>query len=155
MRGLQVGSLVWEDPTCLGVTKPRSHSQWVCSRACLPVAVTEPGRLGACAPQQEKGRQGQHPRGREEQQPLLPPQEETGQWESPRGWEEQPCSLHNKRRDGNESACDDGKSSPASSTRGEMAMTAPSRMGRAAAPAPATRERLSLAMKTQSSQKLK
>ena len=45
-----------------------------------------------------------------------------------------PCFLHNKRRDSNESAREDGKSSPASSTRGETAMTAPGRMGKSSSP---------------------
>ena len=37
-------SLVWEDPTCRGATRPVSHNYWACAS-------------GACAPQQERPRQ--------------------------------------------------------------------------------------------------
>ena len=40
MQGTRVRALVWEDPTCCGVTGPMSHNYWACASA-------------ACAPQQE------------------------------------------------------------------------------------------------------
>ena len=30
MQGTRVWSLVWEDPTCLGATRPLSHNYWAC-----------------------------------------------------------------------------------------------------------------------------
>ncbi|KAJ8794027.1 hypothetical protein J1605_003437 [Eschrichtius robustus] len=45
MQGTRVRALVWEDPTCRGATGPVSHNY----RACAS---------GACAPQQERPRQG-------------------------------------------------------------------------------------------------
>ena len=44
MQGTRVRALVWEDPTCHGVTRPVSHNYWACAS-------------GACAPQQERPRQ--------------------------------------------------------------------------------------------------
>ena len=69
MQGTRVRSLVWEDPTCCGATKPVCHNYWacvlqllkpVCSRAQVPqllspcAATTEAWAPRACAPQQEK-----------------------------------------------------------------------------------------------------
>ena len=31
MQGTQVWSLVWEDPTCCGETKPVCHNYWACA----------------------------------------------------------------------------------------------------------------------------
>ena len=31
MQGTQVQSLVWEDPTCRGATKPMHHNHWACT----------------------------------------------------------------------------------------------------------------------------
>ena len=31
MQGTQVQALVWEDPTCLGATKPVLHNYWACT----------------------------------------------------------------------------------------------------------------------------
>ena len=44
MQGTLVRALVWEDPTCRGVTRPVSHNYWACAS-------------GACVPQQERPRQ--------------------------------------------------------------------------------------------------
>ena len=69
MQGTQVQSLVWEDPTCCGATKPMSHNYWArtpqllkptSSRARVPqllslhAATTEACAPRACALQQEK-----------------------------------------------------------------------------------------------------
>ena len=43
MQGTRVRSLVWEDPTCCGATRPVCHNYWDCAS-------------GACAPQQERPR---------------------------------------------------------------------------------------------------
>ena len=43
MQGIQVRALVWEDPTCRGATRPKSHNYWACTS-------------GACAPQQKRPR---------------------------------------------------------------------------------------------------
>ena len=43
MQGTRVRALVWDDPTCHGVTRPVSHNCWACTS-------------GACAPQQERPR---------------------------------------------------------------------------------------------------
>ena len=29
-QGTQVPSLVWDDPTCFGATKPEHHNYWAC-----------------------------------------------------------------------------------------------------------------------------
>ena len=29
-QGTQVRSLVWDDPTCFGATKPEDHNYWAC-----------------------------------------------------------------------------------------------------------------------------
>ena len=53
MQGTQVQSLVWEDPTCLGATKPLRHNYWAC--ALEPVSHNYWARAPrARAPQQEK-----------------------------------------------------------------------------------------------------
>ena len=31
MQGTRVWALVWEDPTCLGATKPMHHNYWACT----------------------------------------------------------------------------------------------------------------------------
>ena len=31
MQETRVGSLIWEDPTCLGATKPLPHNYWACA----------------------------------------------------------------------------------------------------------------------------
>ena len=31
MQGTQVQSLVWEDPTCCGASKPVRHNYWACA----------------------------------------------------------------------------------------------------------------------------
>ena len=80
VQGTQVWSLVWEDPTCWGATKPTHHnyractlesgsqSYWACvlqllthtQQSCTPqplsprAATTEAGVPRASAPQQEK-----------------------------------------------------------------------------------------------------
>ena len=60
MQGTRVWSLVWEDPTCLGATRPLSHnylSLW--SRAREPLLLSPYGAIaearvpGACAPQEK------------------------------------------------------------------------------------------------------
>ena len=45
MQGTQVWSLVWEDPTCHGATKPMHHNYWAC--ALEPTSHN----YWACAPQ--------------------------------------------------------------------------------------------------------
>ena len=44
MQGTRVRSLVWEDPTCRGATRPVSHNYWACGS-------------GACALQRERPQQ--------------------------------------------------------------------------------------------------
>ena len=47
MQGTRVRSLVWEDPTCCGTTKPVCHSSWACN-------YLKPKCSGACEPQSLK-----------------------------------------------------------------------------------------------------
>ena len=60
IQGTRVQSLVWEDPTCCGATKPVRHNYWACSRARKPqllsprTTTTEAHAPRAHAPQQEK-----------------------------------------------------------------------------------------------------
>ena len=42
MQGTQVRSLVWEDPTCRGATKPESHNYWARVLQLLKAAHLEP-----------------------------------------------------------------------------------------------------------------
>ena len=55
MQGTQVRSLVWEDPTCHGATKPRHHNYWACEPQLLSpcTATTEARTPRACGPQGE------------------------------------------------------------------------------------------------------
>ena len=55
MQGTRVRALVWEDPTCHGVTGPVSHSCWACSS-------------GACA-LQWRGRDSERPAHHDEEWP--------------------------------------------------------------------------------------
>ena len=48
--GTWVQSLIWEDPTCRGATKPLCHKYWACERQLLT-----PSCPGARAPQLESG----------------------------------------------------------------------------------------------------
>ena len=53
MQGTQVWSLVWEDPTCCGATKPVCHSYWsLCPTACAP-QQEKPSQWEDCALQAE------------------------------------------------------------------------------------------------------
>ena len=53
VQGTPVWPLVWEDPKCLGVTKPERHGSWTVLHS--PGATpTETACPRACAPQQEK-----------------------------------------------------------------------------------------------------
>ena len=56
MQGTQVRSLVWEDPTCRGATKPASHNYWACVPQLLSphATTTEAHTPRAHALQQEK-----------------------------------------------------------------------------------------------------
>ena len=60
MQETWVWSLVWEDPTFRGATKPETQLSSLCSRAqklqllCPHAATTESKHPRACAPQQEK-----------------------------------------------------------------------------------------------------
>ena len=60
MQGTQVGSLVWEDPTCQGATKPTHHNCWagaleptLCNQRshCSEKPIT---KSGPCSQQLEK-----------------------------------------------------------------------------------------------------
>ena len=42
MQGTRVQSLVWEDPTCRGATKPVSHNYWACMSQLLKPVGLEP-----------------------------------------------------------------------------------------------------------------
>ena len=46
MKGTQVLSLVQEDPTCHGATKPDSHTRWACTPKAHALQQEEP-RWGA------------------------------------------------------------------------------------------------------------
>ena len=51
MQGTRVRSLVQEDPTCRGATKPVHHNYWACApRACAP-QQEKPPQWEARAPQ--------------------------------------------------------------------------------------------------------
>ena len=50
MQGTLIRSLVWEDPTCCGATKPEHHNYWACGN----LQLLKPVPLRVCAPQQEK-----------------------------------------------------------------------------------------------------
>ena len=56
MQGTRVRSLVWEDPTCRGATKPVRHNYWACEPQLLGphAATTEARAPRARTPQQEK-----------------------------------------------------------------------------------------------------
>ena len=56
MQGAQIWSLVREDPTCRGATKPVRHNYWACEPQLLSprAATTEARAPRAHAPQQEK-----------------------------------------------------------------------------------------------------
>ena len=54
VQGTWVQSLVWDDSTCLGTTKPQNY--WAHAPEPL-VATTEPTHPRACAPQREKPQQ--------------------------------------------------------------------------------------------------
>ena len=62
MQGTRVQSLVWEDTTCRGATKPVRHNYWACALepashnywAHVRATTTEARGPRACAPQQEK-----------------------------------------------------------------------------------------------------
>ena len=66
MQGTRVRTLVWEDPTCRGATRPVSHNYWACAS-------------GACASQQESLQQWEARAPRWRVDPRLP------WWRS--GWE--------------------------------------------------------------------
>ena len=42
VQGTQVQTLVWEDPTCHGATKPMCHNYWACVSQLLKPAHLEP-----------------------------------------------------------------------------------------------------------------
>ena len=59
MQGTRVQSLLWEDPTCCGATKP-VHNYWACALGpakpqllSLCAATTEARTPRACAPQEK------------------------------------------------------------------------------------------------------
>ena len=61
MQGTQVWALVWEDPTCRGVTKPVRHNYWACTLEPAShsfwahmLQLLNPAHHRAHAPQQEK-----------------------------------------------------------------------------------------------------
>ena len=51
---MQVWSLVWEDPTYLGATKPKHHNYWACALEPESPQLLKPTGPKAHAPQQEK-----------------------------------------------------------------------------------------------------
>ena len=61
MQETWVPSVIWEDPTCHGATKPLSHNYWSCAVLSSPAAPTE-----ACMPLS-----------------LWPPTEDPLGWEAP------------------------------------------------------------------------
>ena len=67
MQSTQVWSLVWEDPTCRGATKPVCHNYW----AHMP-QLLKPAGPKACAPQQEKPPQQEACAPQLESSPHLP-----------------------------------------------------------------------------------
>ena len=48
MRETWVWSLVWEDPTCRGATKPRRHNYWACEPPELKLLKSETTALMCC-----------------------------------------------------------------------------------------------------------
>ena len=54
MQGTWVRSLVREDPTCRGATKPVRHNYWACALECPRATTAEARAPTARAPQQEK-----------------------------------------------------------------------------------------------------
>ena len=71
MQGTWVWSLVWEDPTCCGATKPMCHNYWACaprllkparSRACvLQLLSPHAATTEACAPRAHASQQEKPP----------------------------------------------------------------------------------------------
>ena len=61
MQGTRVRSLVREDPTCHGATKPMCHNYWACALKPASHNYWSP-HPRACAPQQEKPPQVRSPR---------------------------------------------------------------------------------------------
>ena len=61
MQGTQVQSLVREDPTCRGATKPANHNYWAREPQLLSLraTTTEARATRARPPQQEKPPQGE------------------------------------------------------------------------------------------------
>ena len=54
MQETRVQSLVQEDPTCCGATKPGGHNYWVCALEPRSCNYRSPRCPRACAPQREK-----------------------------------------------------------------------------------------------------
>ena len=91
MQGIPVRLLAWEDPTCLGATKPVHHDY-------LALQSLQAATTGDCAPKEEKPL-SEKPTHDNEKQPPLPQLEEkamathssTLAWKIP--WTEEPGGL--------------------------------------------------------------